>query len=169
MRIGKSRGSFLPILIYYVERTTGPILELGMGFCSSPYLHWSCYPKKRKLISYESNPEYFDYANSWQDSFHEIHCVKSWDDIDLGAPWTIAFVDHAPDRRRAKEIAKLTHAEYVIIHDTENRNDKKYRLSSLHGLFKYRFKYIDAYPNTSIWSNTHDVEAIYHNSSLKQS
>jgi len=156
MRYGKRRGSFLPVLTYFVERTFGPIVELGMGFCSSPYLHWSCFPG-RKLVSYESNPDYYPFAKSWESDFHKIYCIKNWDDIDLRENWSIAFVDHAPDRRRVKEIKRLTHVDFVILHDSENRNDRKYKYSTLHHLFKHRYKYTLTTPNTSVWSNKYEV------------
>jgi len=157
MRIGKSRCSHLPVLTKLVEQTTGPILELGVGFCSSPYLHWACYPSKRRLVSYENNPEYFDFANSWKDSFHEVHCIKDLDSIDLSEPWTIAFLDHNPGPRRGVEISKLFHAEYIVLHDSENSNARNHGLHRVIKKFKYRYKYNDAYPNTSIWSNKHDI------------
>ena len=157
MRIGKSRGSYLPVLTTLVSMTSGPILELGVGFCSTPYLHWVCYPKKRRLVSYENNPEYYVYAESWKDDFHEIHCIKDWASIDISEPWSIAFVDHSPGERRAEETKRLLHADYVIAHDTENRSDRRYHFNSILNLFKYRFKYTSAYPYTSIFSNKFDV------------
>lgn len=157
MRIGKSRGSYLPVLTQMVQTTTGPILELGIGFCSTPYLHWVCYPTKRKLVSYENNPEYYRFAKSWQDDFHQVHCIKNWDDIDISGPWTIAFVDHSPGPRRGIEAQRLSHAEYIVIHDSENANARRYGLNKVYRNFKYRYKYTDAYPYTSIWSNKHDV------------
>jgi len=159
MRIGKSRGSYLPVLTTIVSQTTGPILELGVGFCSTPYLHWACYPTKRKLVSYENNPEYYKFANSWIDDFHDIYCVdvENYDNIDLTIPWAVAFVDHSPGIRRYHELKRLTHSDYVVIHDTENRNDRRYRTSRAAKLYKYRFKYDGAYPHTSVWSNKYDV------------
>ena len=157
MRIGKSRGSYLPVLTTLVQRTTGPILELGCGYCSTPYLHWACYPEKRKLVTYENNPDYFKFASSWEDDFHEIHCLEDLDKADLSCPWTIAFVDHSPGERRATETARLLHAEYVVAHDTEGRNDRRYHFSKVAHLFKYRWDYREAYPHSTIFSNHHDV------------
>ena len=58
MRINITWGSHLPILIKLVGETTGDILELGIGLYSTPFLHWSCFPNKRKLVSYESAEGY---------------------------------------------------------------------------------------------------------------
>jgi hypothetical protein len=157
MRIGANRGSHLPVLTTMIQMTTGPILEMGMGYCSTPYLHWVCYPSKRRLVSYESAKRYFSYAESWKADYHEVHCIDDWDTADISEPWTVAFVDHHPGNRRVEEIKRLLHAEYVVIHDTENKGERGYHLSTVKGLFKYRWKYTAAFPYTSIWSNKHDV------------
>lgn len=157
MRIGKSRGSYLPVLMKAISITKGPILELGMGFCSSPYLHWACYHTKRRLVSYENNAEYFQFAMSWKDDFHSINCVTDWDSINLKEPWSVAFVDHSPSLRRGIEISKLLHSDYVVIHDSENAHMVSYGLDQVFKMFKYRYKYNNAFPHTSIWSNKYDV------------
>ena len=157
MRIGKSRGSYMPVLSRFVAETTGPILELGVGFCSTPYLHWVCYPTRRRLVSYENNPEYYRFCESWKDEFHDVHCIADWDSVNLSEPWSIAFVDHAPPGRRPEEMKKLTHAEYVIVHDTENNNEHRYHLRTIRHLYKYRFKYTKAYPYTTVYTNKGDL------------
>jgi hypothetical protein len=160
MRIGKSRGSYLPVLSSLVQSTSGPILELGCGFCSTPYLHWACYPSKRRLLSCENNPEYFRFSESWKDDFHEVCCVSDWNSIDISEPWSIAFVDHAPCERRIDEIRRLAHAEYVVAHDSENRSEHRYHYSRIFRLFKYRFKYTKANPPTTVFSNFHDLSGL---------
>ena len=69
----------------------------------------------------------------------------------------MAFIDHEPSLRRGIELGRLLHAEYVIAHDSEGRNDNKYGMSKTASLFKYQFEYKDAFPHTSVWSNIHDV------------
>jgi hypothetical protein len=160
-KFGKMRGSFLPVLDWVIRRTDGPILELGVGFCSSPYLHWMCYPQKRRLVSYEGHPDFFEFANSWQDTFHEVHCSADWDAADLSQSWSIAFVDHSPGERRAIETARLTHADFVVIHDSEGRSEKNYHLSTVEHLFRYRWKWLGAYPQTSVWSNRFEPNELF--------
>ena len=157
LRLGPKRGSHLPVLMRAVEITEGPILELGSGLYSTTPLHWACYVAKRKLVTYESNPDFFDFLKAYETDFHEVHCIDDWDAVDLSSPWSVAFVDHAPDRRRQHEVKRLLHAEYVVAHDSEGRNDRKYQFSKVIPLFKYEFEYKDAYPHTSVWSNLHDV------------
>jgi hypothetical protein len=52
---------------------------------------------------------------------------------------------------------RLAHADYVVAHDTENNSNHRYHFSEIFRLYKYRWKYTDAYPYTSIFSNKHDV------------
>lgn len=156
MRMSKERGSYLPVLIRLVQQTNGPILELGMGYCSSPYLHWACYPS-RPLTSYENNPQYYDFGKTWSDKFHAVHCITDWDAIDIAGRWSVALVDHSPSGRRADELRRLVDCDYVIVHDTENKNDRKYHVSRIQHLYRNRWKYTAAYPFTTVFSNHHEL------------
>ena len=153
----KGYGSHLPVLMKVVGMTTGDIVELGTGTNSTPFLHWSCYPTKRHLVSYDCQPKYFPYAEMFRDDFHEVHFVEDWDKIDLAKPWSVAFVDHSPNTRRIVDIKRLLHAEYVVVHDTENKRDKDYGYSEIFPLFKYHYKYREVMPHTSVLSNVHDL------------
>ena len=157
MKTNPSRGSHLPVLMKLVHDTPGAILEMGCGIYSTIFLHWACYPTKRRLVTYESKPEWFRFLSQFGNDFHEVHLVENWDSICLSEPWSVAFIDHAPDERRYLDIKKLLHADYVVAHDAENRRDKKYRYSSIYPLFKYRHKYSGAFPPTLILSNRVDL------------
>jgi hypothetical protein len=169
MKLQTNHASHLPVLIELTSKTTGPILELGCGLFSTTYLFWVCEPFKRKLVSYESNPEYFEYLKTFDqynikngDRFHQIHLVKNYDKADLTGPWSIALVDHAPDSRRAIDIERLSDedVEYVVVHDAESTEDavRKIPFSKCAELFKYSFKYeTSGKPHTLILSNTHSL------------
>ncbi|WP_370574775.1 hypothetical protein [Methanomethylovorans sp.] len=147
MRIAEG-ASYIPVLNKLMNMTLGPVLELGCGSVSTPYFHWMCYPDKRRLVSYENNPRYFRFVEGFKNDFHEIHCIDDWDSADLRENWSIAFVDHAPAKRRIEEIKRLLHAEYVVAHD----DDPYYAYDKILGLFKYHYKF-KAEPNTLILSN----------------
>jgi len=151
------RGSHLPVLMKLLPMTSGPILELGAGVYSTIYLHWACFPEKRRLVTYEDNPEFHRFARQFANDYHEIRCIRNWDELDPTGPWDIAFVDHGQDRRRWMDIAKLTHAQYVVAHDAENSDSHKYHYERIHPLFKYRWKYNKTLPYTAVFSNFHDV------------
>ena len=157
MKLSIMRGDHLPVLMKLVSLTDGPILELGCGMYSTSYLHWECYRSKRRLVTYEHNPDYFKFLRQCETENHEVHCIDDWDSIDLSEQWSIAFVDHAPAYRRQHEIAKLTHADYVVAHDTENSQARKYGYHRILKLFKYRYKFDDFNPHTTVFSNRFDV------------
>ena len=162
VRFTPSRGSHLPILMRAVARTTGPVLELGCGLYSTNPLHWACVVPKRKLVTYENNPVYFDFLKAYERDFHEVHCITHWADIDISDPWSVAFVDNSPgpdepEDCRWQECVRLQHAEYVVLHDTERRNEGVYRMSEIRKVFKYEFRWRDAMPNTTVYSNVHDL------------
>jgi predicted O-methyltransferase YrrM len=138
--------------------TTGPILEMGCGMYSTPFLHWACFPDKRKLVTCENDPKYFDYLKQFEAGYHEINCVEDFDSINIDGPWAIAFIDHSPHERRSSDIKRLLQADYIVAHDTENREDKKYRYSSILRLFKYRYKHVETTPYTSVFSNKYDLK-----------
>jgi len=153
-------GSHLPILIKIVNMTDGPILELGSGYFSTPFLHWSCFHTKRPLETYESKKSYYDMIRSFRCDFHKVNFVTDWDSVDLDRPWSIAFIDHSPGGRRYLDIKKLLHADYIVAHDTENKSDRSYGYSKILKMFKYRYKYKNVMPHTSIFSNKYEVKWI---------
>ena len=166
MKFKPDRGSHLPVLMKAVAATTGPILELGCGLYSTTPLHWACWVPKRKLVTYENNPKYYEFLKSYTTDFHEVHCIDAWDDVDLSGQWSVAFVDHEPGPieprdRRWREVIRLQHAEYVVVHDSEGRNDRKYGLSKIANKFKYQFEYGGAFPHTTVFSNLHDVSDFF--------
>jgi len=154
------RGSHLPVLMKLVPMTSGPILELGCGVYSTIYLHWACYPTKRRLVTYEDNPEFYRFAKQFSSDYHKVHCIKNWDEVDPKEQWGIAFVDHGKNIRRWMDISRLTHADYVVAHDAENSSNHVYRYTKIHNLFKYRYKYNKAHPYTAIFSNKHDLSEL---------
>ena len=159
-KLTPSRGSHLPVLITLLADTTGPVLELGCGAFSSPFLHWACFGK-RPLVTVEGSPEWWPWIQRYQAPWHTIICTEDWERVDLSRVWSVAFVDHSPNERRYLDILRLTHAEYVVAHDAENSQGGKYQYAKVHPSFKYRTKYTAAPgPFTAVFSNLHDVRGL---------
>ena len=156
MRLQPFRGSHLPVLMKIVQNTDGPILELGCGTYSTQYLHWICFAAKRRLVTYENNPQYYEYLRQFATDYHEIRCVPDWPSIDVSEPWTVALVDGDPGPRRIL-VEKLFHAEYVVCHDTEGRASRKHEYAQVFPRFKYQFEYKVTNPHTTLLSNVHDI------------
>lgn len=162
MKISKDYSSHFPVLAQVLELTTGPVLELGIGPFSTPYLHWMCHPTKRRLVSYESDQKYIRYMRGFRNDFHEINFIANWDDLPLVDLWDVAFIDHSPDFRRGVETKRLANnAKYLILHDSEPEHDSLYQYSEAYPYFKYRHDYKSAFPNTTILSNFVDVTKLF--------
>lgn len=158
INISKNYGSHLPVLMEVMRRTEGDVLELGTGLMSTPFLHWSCFDKKRRLVSVD-NHEYIKFMASFRDDFHELLPVNSFDDVDFSShEWDVVLVDQAPAISRREHIKHLANwAKYIVVHDTEPRVEKDYQYNEIYPLFKYRFDYTKARPNTTVLSNFVDL------------
>jgi hypothetical protein len=154
--LSPSYGSHLPAVMMAVNKTDGPILELGMGLFSTPYLHFACYPNRR-LVSYDNDSEYYNLLQVFENDYHEICLVEDWDKINISRHWSVALVDHEPTSRRKVEIQRLVNfADYIVVHDTNPRLDAKYKYSAIYPLFKYRRDFNQKKPRTAILSNFYD-------------
>jgi hypothetical protein len=152
-------GSHIPILIKVFEHTQGDILELGMGVYSTPLLFWLCVDNNRKLVSYDNNEQYFSMVGKNNNPLHEAHLITDWNFIDIEKNWDIVFIDVDPMDIRGKLAAKVVnYAKYVILHDTQAREEKYYHYNDIYPLFKYRYNYTKFKPNTSVLSNFESLE-----------
>ena len=168
--IGKGRGrnysSHLPLLMEMVHRTDGPILELGSGHYSTPFLHWACCPTERRLVTLESNPKFFKLAAQFADEWHTVDIVEDWDAYPLerpdghGSNWEIVFIDHDAHRRAPDAIRVAQTANFVICHDTCGRAEKHYHYKSVSPHYKYRYHFTKVRPRTTVLSNFVDVSRI---------
>lgn len=159
MRMRAYQGSHLPVLIKLVSMTDGPILELGSGMFSSCFLHWACYPTKRRIVTYENFPNYYSFVNMFKADFHEVHCITDWDSIDISEPWNIAFVDHEPPERKGIETRRLAHSDYIVAHDVgHGRRSWQFGYKGIYDEFKYHFDYDTVFPATAVFSNKHDLK-----------
>lgn len=153
-------SSHIPVLIKIFEISEGPILELGTGVFSTPLLHTLSLSKNRSLTSYENNPYYVERHRDFITDKHQIILVDNWENINIeDTRWGFAFVDHAPEERRKLDVKRLANnAQYIVLHDTEPRNEALYKYSEIYPLFKYRFDYTTCYPHTTVLSNFVDLK-----------
>ena len=167
--IGKGRGrnysSHLSLLMEMVRRTDGPILELGAGRYSTPFLHWACCPTERTLVTLDAQPKFFDYAAQFADEWHAVQLVEDWDAVQLERPksggmWDIVFIDHDAHRRAPDALRVAQTARYVILHDTCGRSEKHYHYSTVGPRYKYRYHFTKVRPRTTVLSNFVDVARI---------
>lgn len=142
----------MPMLIKTVQLTDGDVLELGGGYFSTPLLHWLCAESGRKLVTYESNYEYFKSLKAFQSRNHRIRFAEDWNKIDLSGFWSVAFIDHTQERRKIDAIRLKRNADYIVIHDTEKIEDYGYD-DEFWSNFEFRYDWTATTPHTSVLSN----------------
>lgn len=161
MTIHRRWGSHLPVLMRLVSITTGKILELGTGIYSTPFLHWSCFLSNRKLISYESEPKYYEKSKQYRTSRHRVRFIDNWDNLNIAGFFDIVFIDLHPGFKRKDLAAKFKDScLYVVLHDTEPDEDDCYKYSEIYQMFKYRYDFVKVKPNTTVLSNVVDIKKI---------
>lgn len=155
-------GSHIPFLVKAIEKTHGPILDLGMGL-STVVMHMMCKDRHRQITSIEADKDWFEAHLQYQTDWHRIMLVDDWKDAPLEKThWALVMVDHAPAKQRIKEIKRLTqNADIVLIHDSEPDSNKYFKYSWIYPLFKYRYDYTKCTPNTTALSNTIDVAKLF--------
>lgn len=160
MRISIKYASHLPVLTKIVENTNGPILELGIGVYSTTYLHWACFPKKRRLTSYDNTEKWTHYFRDCRSDFHDIKFIDDWDKLAIDQFWDIVLIDHDPSNQRGITARKFANsAKYIILHDSEPESDSTYGYSEIYPLFKYRFNYtLYKKAHTTVLSNFVDLK-----------
>lgn len=156
MRINPAQGSHLAILIHWLQKTTGDVLELGIGFASTPVLHEMC--RNRHLVSYENHAgfhaKFAGYAAPW----HEMIFVEKWADAKVERPWNLVLLDLTPGEERKDLLFRLKDwADYIVLHDTELRQDRHYHIRQHLGAFKYCLNYQAWEPWTSVLSDKHEL------------
>ena len=147
-------SSHFPFLLKAVQNTTGPILELGSGLYSTPLLHWLCEEHGRKLLTLESNRQFYSLLSIYSSPTHEIRLVRDWDKENFDEDWSVVLVDHRRERRAIDALRLKDNAQYIVIHDSEERHRKKFKYdASFWANFKYICHWKFADPNTSVVSN----------------
>jgi hypothetical protein len=163
--LGKGWSSHNIILLKVLQNSNGDVLELGAGPFSTPLLHWVCKDMGRKLITYDGNEQYYNFAKQFQSKLHSIRFVTDWEkDVRLNDVGVV-FVDHdgiSPDgkwlgsMRGGSAIKFKDLADYIVLHDTES--EETYNYGNVWKHFKNRYNWKECRPWTSVVSNRRDLD-----------
>lgn len=160
-------STHFPMLIKTVQATEGTILELGTGMFSTPLLHWLCFDKKRRLVSYESYPHYLDFALKFKTDNHEIRHVKDWSKEEFNEHYSVVFIDHSINKRthtRGDDALRFADkADYIVLHDAGPNSHAKYGYDKIYPFFKYRHDWTGYKVNTTVLSNFKDLAWLQQN------
>lgn len=142
MKVSGRYGTHLPCLISIAEKTSGPMLELGMGLFSTPYLHYKAMLDDRELVSYENCKPWMDFfiKYGYENKNHEILFVEDYENAAIERRvWDLVLVDQTPDLSRIETVKRLVNlANYIVIHDSNKKMDNIYHYSEIYPLFKYK-------------------------------
>ncbi len=159
MSLNGRMSSHIPTLVRAFDLSQGDVLEIGTGYFSTTLLHWLGASTGRKIVSYESNPVWYERAKKYQNEYHDVIFVKDWDSVPLdNKHWGLVFIDHSPHARRSVDMERLKDlADYIVAHDTEPRSENLYGYPRVYSLFKYRYDAKKVEPWTSVLSNFHSL------------
>ena len=136
-----------------MAKTSGPVLELGSGITSTPFLFWLCRSQERLFISYDNDKTWI------RNIGYPIKYVSNWDNTKIdNTHWSVVLVDHQPGERRHIDALRLKDkADYIILHDSGPKEDRYYHYKKIYSSFKYRYDYKKFPPFTTVLSNFIDV------------
>lgn len=163
-----SYDSHRPLLIAAVEKTDGPVLELGCGWGSTPVLHALCVKNNRFLLSTDTSKVWLEkfyhlkrpwhqflYVPVYDDDWEKNPKPWKWDVVGEDKYWGVVLVDHRPGERRKADIWRLRNsADILIVHDSETAG---YEYDKVFSTFKYQFTYKKINAWTTALSNVVDV------------
>lgn len=157
-------GSHFAVLAAAVARTTGPVLECGMGDFSTPMLHLMC-KGKRELVSLESDREWLNRFSRYISDDHDMGLIEAsietWEAYgkSIGDFYKdgVIFLDQAPGEARVPmALALKGKARFLVCHDTEADippSAGNYGWAKLNGVFKYASTYKEFGPWTTVYSD----------------
>lgn len=122
MEVATKYQSHLPALLACIPATTGPVLELGVGYFSTPHLHAICGALGRFLVSVETDKD-------WRMHFAEKYCTPSHifdHKLSTNKRWSVAFIDDSPGGQHRAEMFKtlIEVSDYVVVHDYHDENEE---------------------------------------------
>ncbi len=169
MKISGSYFTHLGALIACINKTNGDVLEMGLGFGSSPYLHYACQLADRNLVSYDNDEGWAKQfgTSDWHHFLynrgkHQVICVKDWKEAQIEKSWDVVLIDHSPDPERIIAVKKVANlAKYIIIHDSNERHEKNYHYSEIYPLFKYKRIWDKDDRHATVLSNFEDLENLW--------
>jgi hypothetical protein len=145
-------SSWLPAVGFALARSTGPVLEIGIGHFSTPFLHEYCKGANRALFSIESD-------DGWRNEFKARYAtpLHSFGPLIFGDHLGVVFIDNSPGgEARANPFRMwLNHADFIVVHDYHRENEEAIK-PLLEGV-NYRI-FSDYNPPTLLASLKHPVQ-----------
>jgi len=131
-------ASHLPLTLACIATTEGPVLEIGVGFHSTPLLHSLLAGMQREFVSAESDPywrEVFEpiyalprtipsgCATTCYDGHHFVEDTMANLEMLATKHWSVVLVDDSPGYPRCENVKLfLPVSDYVLVHDAQGED-----------------------------------------------
>jgi len=151
-------STLVPVLAACAAATSGPVLELGAGWYSTPLLASLC--RGRKVLSLESDMQTMQALQPVVSDTVQLRFVVDWAEAEsIDKPgWGLAVIDHKPPARRRIDLERLRdNAAVIVIHDS---SEPMYQLEDVLKTFQFRRDYTKLQPHTTVVSNTVDLDEL---------
>jgi hypothetical protein len=110
-------GTHQPVLRGVLNIITKPVLELGCGYFSTELIHTIAEERNLKVVSIESNDEWFDIFKNYESKDHSF---EHFDTEANNHEWGLVFIDCDDWIARKNALLKYMNiADYVIVHDCD--------------------------------------------------
>ena len=116
-------GTHAPLLAAVIATASpGPVLEIGVGRCSSPLVVEMCKAMGRDLTGLDSEKDWL--GEMCDLGYPELIHFPDWSKLPewlAGKNFAVIFIDHGPGEARLPVTKAVRgHAEFVVCHDTFN-------------------------------------------------
>lgn len=120
-------GTHTEALAWAVVVTDGPVVEMGMGWHSTPMLHGLCEGMGRELYSVDPLQEWIEPFRRFECSWHHLIHDESIGVPDI-AHAGLLFMDHQSPQRPRADMMREAHpiADLVVVHDSEPGKQELY-------------------------------------------
>lgn len=131
-----------------------PVMELGAGKGSTPYLMKYCADNGLEFLSY-------DFSKEWAEEMGSIHVTDWANQVEWKREYSVVLCDESPGEHRKESLRLLTETKVIVLHDSEplGWNGGDYRVRPLFKNFKYFKDHTEPKPHAwaTALSNTIDV------------
>ena len=156
-------ATHMPLLLACLRHTSGPVLELGSGWFSTPLV--ASVANDRLVRTVETNPDWFEHIariatrQPVTRHRHQMVFVPDYSDAPVeDHDWSIVLLDHEPPSRRGVDALRLRdRCQLMIGHDSQHPD---YGYEPVFDTFKYRFTLSSVFPWTTVVSDTDPLDWI---------
>ncbi len=141
-------GTHLPLLAACIAKAgPGAVVEIGTGHASAPLVSEMCKATGRVWCVWDTDDYWRESARDLGEGLQPLPPI-------IRSDWAVAFVDCVGDKRLWAVEQLRDHAEFIVIHDTDNQGGDLNELLAYLDTFTYRYDYKVMRPWTTVVSMT---------------